>query len=568
MKTFKLFSMAALALAMAACSNEDNILENVTPAQQGTMHFTATVAAPGSGAMTRTIYSESSGTINVAWKAGDLIYLLDEKNGATCIAAVGTPTADGSATISGTFNQPVGVGDNITAYYPVSAVIDASDVISQEGTLAFIQDKLDCRMGTSTISVSGTEATLATALQMKSQIAIWKLTLQNSSSEALSATKVTVKDGSDEVLGRTKDISATSVVYLALSLPAGDVKNADITIEATVGSDTYSYSKSGVSLAKGKYYQSTVTMKKKKTITLSTIASDYTAQDYEVLTGTLANKVKISIADGAIVTLKDMNINGSGTYKDGLSAGITCEGDATIILEGTNTVKGLGQAYPGIYVPEGKTLTIMGSGKLTASSGEDGKDNMFGAGIGGGAAGSNNNCGNIVIKGGTIDATGGVKPGGTGAGIGGSLGSCGNITISGGYVTAKGGYSSAGIGGGSFGDCGNITISGGTVDATGGGGYEGGAGIGSGFGTSCGNITISGGTITAKGGTNTSNDAPAAGIGGGYANEACGVITITSGVTSVTATKGGGDGAQSIGKGKDGADITVDIEDGANVTQN
>lgn len=271
MKTFKLFSMAALALAMAACSNEDNELENVTPAQQGTMHFTATVAAPGSGAMTRTTYSESGTTINVAWKAGDLIYLLDQNNGATCIAAVGTPAADGSATISGTFKQPVGVGDKITAYYPASAVIDASDVISQEGTLAFIQDKLDLRKGTSTISVTGTEATLATALQMKSQIAIWKLTLQNSSSEALSATKVTVKDGSDLVLGRTKDISATSVVYLALSLPADDITNADITIEATVGSDTYTYSKSGVSLAKGNYYQSTVKMVKVYTLAESTV---------------------------------------------------------------------------------------------------------------------------------------------------------------------------------------------------------------------------------------------------------------------------------------------------------
>ena len=43
-------------------------------------------------------------------------------------------------------------------------------------------------------------------------------------------------------------------------------------------------------------------------------------------------------------------INGanSGDY---LWAGITCEGGATIILKGANTVKGFYEDHPGIYVP-------------------------------------------------------------------------------------------------------------------------------------------------------------------------------------------------------------------------
>lgn len=72
-------------------------------------------------------------------------------------------------------------------------------------------------------------------------------------------------------------------------------------------------------------------------------------------------------------------------------------------------------------------------------------------------------------------------------------------------------------------------------------------------------ITITSGTITATGGST------GAGIGDGYMNGACG--TITSGVTKVTATKGG-DGAQSIGKGYEGEDITKNIDPTANVTQN
>ena len=85
---------------------------------------------------------------------------------------------------------------------------------------------------------------------------------------------------------------------------------------------------------------------------------------------------------------------------------------------------------------------------------------------------------------------------------------CGDIVITGGNITATGGYYCAGIGGGY---------------------YNSG---GSGSHAMCGNITISGGTIVATGGES------AAGIGGGY-NSPCGVITITTGVTSVTATRGG-----------------------------
>ena len=81
-------------------------------------------------------------------------------------------------------------------------------------------------------------------------------------------------------------------------------------------------------------------------------------------------------------------------------AGITCVGDATIILKDgtTNTVKGFNSDYSGIFVPKDKTLTIKGetegTGKLIASSNGDG------AGIGGGdgISSTNKNCGNIATQ--------------------------------------------------------------------------------------------------------------------------------------------------------------------------
>ena len=320
---------------------------------------------------------------------------------------------------------------------------------------------------------------------------------------------------------------------------------------------------------------------------LGPVTSNITIADGWIITGTLGSNHKISIDDGATITLSDATINGvhnSSCYW----AGLNCEGSATIILADgtTNTVRGFWHYYPGIHVPSTKTLTIQGSGALNASS------NGQGAGIGGGW---NTDCGNIIINGGTITATGGLYAagigcggtntgspscgditinGGTitanggsrGAGIGAGFtnGSCGNITISGGTVEASGGNNGgAGIGGGGYnGRCGDITISGGEVTATGGGGDEGATGIGSGRQASYNSITISGGTVIANGGTNgagigtgycanggdilisggtvtaTGSGNYSVGIGAGYGSSYhCGNITIENTVTRVTATK-------------------------------
>ena len=273
-------------------------------------------------------------------------------------------------------------------------------------------------------------------------------------------------------------------------------------------------------------------------ITPNVGTTEYNVSSDAILTGTLAENYKISIADGVSVTLKDVTINGTDNYSYQW-AGITCAGDATIILEGENTVKGFHSDYPGIFIAEGKTLVIKGAGKLEASS------NDYAAGIGGGWA---INCGNIEIQGGIITANGGSRSAGIGTGYNAT---CGTITISDGSVTAKGGESAAGIGSGTAGSdgtatCGTITISGGTVDAT---GNDSGAGIGCGGtgydGTAiCGDILISGGTVEAKGG------AAGAGIGSGATQKGksqCGNITISGG--TVTAT--GYDGSAGIGSSRD-----------------
>ena len=258
-KTFKIFSMAAMALMMAACSSEDAALNNSTAQQQGRkVQFTATIAAPNSGAGTRTEYTEvtsgdAAGTINVAWKAGDKIALIH--NGTKDEVEIETVIEDGSAIISGDIT--VGTdGEDVTAYYPAEAIELNSDknpvpsaaytqkILAQDGTLSYIASNLDLRCGESKLAVSDDKATLAASVSLASQIAIWKLTLQDNAATpaALKATQVSVLLNGEEpvtLAGTSTLSSATSTVYLGMDKMASE----DIIIEATVGGDTYIYKK-------------------------------------------------------------------------------------------------------------------------------------------------------------------------------------------------------------------------------------------------------------------------------------------------------------------------------------
>ena len=247
------------------------------------------------------------------------------------------------------------------------------------------------------------------------------------------------------------------------------------------------------------YYTWTYTVEDHR-VQLNNLSGNYVAQNGDWLMGTLESNYQISIADGATVTLAGVSINADGAWDNDAHAGITCLGDATIILADgtTNTVKGFGYAWPGIYVPGDyftstySTLTIQGTGTLNACAIADAP------GIGG-----SNSCdgGNIVILSGIINATGNDQGAGIGAGNGYRLGT--------------------------------ITISGGTVTATA-GSNQGGAGIGtSGVNSYCGDIIINGGIVTAIGGQ------CGPGIGAGLSYCSCGEIRIATTITSVTAIKGG-----------------------------
>lgn len=177
-------------------------------------------------------------------------------------------------------------------------------------------------------------------------------------------------------------------------------------------------------------------------------------------------------------------------------AAVSVSGDVVLIVEGESELHS-GKDHAGVEkANDSGTLTITGSGTLSAYGGESG------AGIG---SANQTDVSNIVIESGTINAYGGYTGNGWGAGIGGgNNGNASNITINGGNVTAVGGSEAAGIGGGISASASNITITGGVVYAVAGGGATAAIGAGrklndaSSEGGKASDIVITGGDITVK----------------------------------------------------------------------
>lgn len=319
-----------------------------------------------------------------------------------------------------------------------------------------------------------------------------------------SCSMVMIRDCIDSVKATAWQGGAASPIGAGLNGLCGSVYVDDVLADETIGL--------------------TRAVAKWRTCELSDASASVTYDNGSIITGTFNSSCGIVIAAGATVTLKDAAIHPDGPQDgEGTFDGLTCEGDATIILEGSNTVNSINSGYPAIYIPYGHTLKIKGTGSLVANGACEA------AAIGSGV--NHLHFGNIVIENGRITARSGVDAAAIGAGNW-----LNNTQEPGGF---KGG---------------NITINGGIIFAdarTGEDGYDGGQGaaIGATWNTCCGNIAINGGVVTAIGGQY------APGIGARQADD-CGSITIRAGVSSVVATRGS-NASHPIGAGDSASMVTV-----------
>ena len=261
MKISKLFSLAALALITTACS--DQIEQVQQPRNTEGIPFTATISTEGHAA-TR-LLAESGTSITATWATGEKVALIYTVGTTTYLEeATVTPQTDGTATISTTLDGSPTDDTDVTIVYPASAVdgttkdVKTDLLTSQNGLLTgtgSISDKYDLRK-TSTpakLKIDGTTASLKGTVKLAQQVSILKLTLQSGGS-SLSAKALAIKDASDNLLASATLATAGSVFYMAV--PA----MTSAKIIAANGANSYSYSKSSVSISEGKYYQSTINL--------------------------------------------------------------------------------------------------------------------------------------------------------------------------------------------------------------------------------------------------------------------------------------------------------------------
>ena len=504
-------TMALSAFFLTSCNQELDFepKEKEDPDKEMTVSTPITITAKyGSGDGTKVSYTQSGNSISAAWDEDDILYVVYDGhvNQLQLTGGNGTASATFSGTISGSpkaasvFSCYVGDVHNAAAL----AVNESGDLIysdaayfEQDGTLASAGR---CNTYSGTTNYGNGENLTCYFRVNTSMLKFTVSTLAGVSAGAGGAT-LTYMSGETELAKATFTVGAGGVNTIYMAVPSGSYTGEQALVykfgdqqQRVLLSATRAQFETGQTYSKVVHFP----------LDLSRFTGNYTAKDGDILTGTLSGNRRIAIADKATVRLRDVSITQTGS-----NPGIVCEGDAELILEGTNSVKG-NTNKAGIQIAgSGTTLTISGNGTLTALPGSQS------AAIGLSRNWeSNTTGGNIVINGGTIIARGEGSDWSTGIGTGVSFqgnATMGNITINGGTVTAIGGKEAAGIG---------TSFS-----------YNGAV-------NRVGNITLNGGTITSTGGLG------ATGIGTGHnfngSQNSVGDITIGAGVTSVTAIKGDG----------------------------
>ena len=463
--------MAALVFVGAitiGCSTED---DSKSLDQPTTKTVTLTTTISMDGGTTRAITIDGNKGVGVkTFATGEQIAVAYTNTSSKRVVAVSNALAEGdiaegrkNATITVTLTNPV--AGSVDYIYPASmaksdGTANFSALCMQDGTLANLASKLDYAKGSGTMTESGGIFTLPN-ITLQNQLAIFKLIIKNGSDDITSSiTGLTISDGTNTyTVSRS---AAADPIYMAMQPISSD---KTISFVANSTSSSYFKSVTGKAFEANKIYPLNVTMSTGTITNLSSLDADHTAQNGETLTGALVASHKISIAAGATVILKNVDINYGTTLTASFYAGITCLGDATLIISGTDYVKGFSAGYPGIFVPSARTLTITGSGTLDAK-GHD----YDGAGIGSGKdiIEAYKACGNIVIQGGTIRATGGSGAAGIGSGATanyvapqtGTPSSCGNITIKNSvtHVYVKQNSGAESIGKGQESTCGTVTL--------------------------------------------------------------------------------------------------------------
>lgn len=255
-KIYSIFMAAALlvaGVAMTGCQKDNNDPEQKAEAKTYKMSIKASMGAEDKANGPRKALGLDGNTLNATWAIGEKVTVYNETKGAALEGYLEAQEAGESTTLLGELTGEVETGDVLTLKFC------APNYTAQAGTLDYISANCDYAVAENVevSAVDGETIYTEQAATFANQQAIVKFTLQDAAnSSAISASELVV-----ELAGATYTITpAAAASELFAAIPACTAQN--ITMTATVGSDTYTYDKTGVSFANGQYYPITVKMTK------------------------------------------------------------------------------------------------------------------------------------------------------------------------------------------------------------------------------------------------------------------------------------------------------------------
>lgn len=262
MKTIRILYLAALALIVGACSNDNELVPQQPEKSEG-IPFTATIGIDNDGALTRAI-AENSEKLTPTWEVGDEVALIH--NGVKDVVTVSDVDSYGFAAVTGKLTGSPASGDAVTVIYPASAADGTTGNVKEDllyaagqlGTLDDIAAKYDVRRANTKLKVDGGTATFQAAqFSLANQFCIFKLTVNCFDTDApeLSVNSLCIRDADGNRLAVVTPSSGMHEVYVALPTTSNTLK-----FYAQCGSKTYyNMSTTKVALEK-KYYKSTITL--------------------------------------------------------------------------------------------------------------------------------------------------------------------------------------------------------------------------------------------------------------------------------------------------------------------
>lgn len=361
---------AALAMGMTACTNDDNITDEPQPA--GPKTYTLTIeASKGDGGTTRALSLSADGmTLTPVWKTGETVSVSNETYGRQADLGTLTAQSDGaSTTLTGTLTGTIVEGDELYL-----SIVRDGDYDTQQGTLEYISNHLDiavCIVHVASVDASNNITLTEGTADFDNAMAVVRFHLMDKAGTPLNASALNINipavnywEPSDYPLTGMTDATYTAnaygentgagVVYAAIG---GFTDTRTVTLTATVGTDTYTYSKSGVTFQDGKFYDITVKMTKHEPALGDLYYSDGTYS-----TTLVAGKTPI----GVIAYLDQTGTDDDEITESGNGGGhglVLCLKNAASYLSWSTNISS--QAYTGnAYVTDAAGLT-----RLTGASG-------------------------------------------------------------------------------------------------------------------------------------------------------------------------------------------------------